>query len=132
MLRPVRYLVAPVALVVLAGCGDTQPPPEDLVRSTVASFARATAAKDYRTMCDRLLAPELVERVESVGLSCEDALDRGLGEVEDPRLSIGEVSVKGDAATVETRTSAAGQEPSADTLRLVNIDGTWKISSLGT
>jgi hypothetical protein len=132
MLRPVRYLAAPLALLLLAGCGGSEPPPEEQVRATVASFARATAAKDYRTMCDRLLAPDLVEEVESIGLSCEDALDRGLGDVEDPRLSIGEVSVKGDAATVETRSSAAGQEPSADTLRLVNVDGTWKISSLGS
>ena len=123
MLRLVRYLAAPLALLLLAGCGDSGPPPEEQVRSTVAAFARATAAKDYRTMCDRL--------VESIGLPCEDALERGLGDVEDPRLSIGEVTVNGDAATVETRTSAAGQEPSADTLRLVNVDGTWKISSLG-
>lgn len=132
MLRLVRYLAAPLALLLLAGCGESEPPPEEQVRATVASFARATAAKDYRTMCDRLLAPDLVEEVESIGLSCEDALDRGLGDVEDPRLSIGEVSVNGDAATVQTRTSAAGQEPSADTLRLVNVEGAWKISSLGS
>ena len=132
MLRPVRYLAAPLALLFLTGCGESEPPPEEQVRSTVAAFARATADKDYRAMCDRLLAPDLVEQVESIGLSCEDALDRGLGDVEDPRLSIGEVVVEGEEATVETRTSAAGQEPSADTLRLVNIDGTWKISSLGT
>jgi hypothetical protein len=131
MLRPVRYLAAPLALLLLAGCGDSGPPPEEQVRSTVAAFGRATAAKDYRTLCDRLLAPDLVEDVESIGLPCEDALERGLGDVEDPRLSIGEVTVDGDQATVETRTSAAGQEPSADTLRLVNVDGTWKISSLG-
>ena len=132
MLRPVRRLTAVLLGLsfVVSGCGGT-PDPEK-VRATVASFARATAAKDYRTMCDRLLAPDLVEEVESIGLSCEDALDRGLGDVEDPRLSIGEVSVEGNAATVETRSSAAGQEPSADTLRLVNVDGTWKISSLGT
>jgi hypothetical protein len=30
------------------------------------------------------------------------------------------------------RTSAAGEEPSQDTLELVNLDGVWKISSLGS
>jgi len=42
------------------------------------------------------------------------------------------VKIDGDRATAEIRTSAAGEEPSKDTLRLVNINGTWKISSLGS
>jgi hypothetical protein len=35
-------------------------------------------------------------------------------------------------ATAEVRTSAAGEEPSKDTLKLVNVNGTWKIASLGS
>jgi hypothetical protein len=38
--------------------------------------------------------------------------------------------VTGDAATADVRTSAAGQEPSRDTLRLARVDGTWRIASL--
>ena len=56
----------------------------------------------------------------------------GPRHVRDPRLTIGRVQVDGDKASVEVRTSAAGEEPSKDTLKLVNVDGTWKISSLGT
>jgi hypothetical protein len=132
MLRPVRYLAPAVALLLLAGCGEQGPTPEEQVRSTVAEFGRATAAKDYGTLCDRLLAPKLVEEVESIGLPCERALRQGLGDVEDPRLTIGEIKVREDEATAEVRTSAAGEEPSQDTLKLVNLDGVWKISSLGT
>jgi hypothetical protein len=131
MLRPVRYLAPALALLILAACGEQEPPPEEQVRSTVAEFGRATAAKDYRALCDRLLAPSLVEEVESVGLPCESALRRGLGDVREPRLTIGEITVREDEATAEIRTSAAGEEPSRDTLELVNLDGSWKISSLG-
>jgi hypothetical protein len=130
MLRPVRYLA--LALLILVGCGEQGPTPEEQVRSTVAEFGRASAAKDYRTLCDRLLAPTLVEEVESIGLPCERALQRGLEDVEDPRLTIGEINVREDEATAEIRTSAAGEEPSQDTLELVNVNGAWKISSLGT
>jgi hypothetical protein len=130
MLRPVRYLA--LALLMLVGCGEQGPTPQEQVRSTVAEFGRATAAKDYRTLCERLLAPELVEEVESIGLPCESALRRGLGGVREPRLTIGEITVRDDEATAEVRTSAAGEEPSQDTLELVNLDGSWKISSLGT
>jgi predicted small lipoprotein YifL len=132
MLRGVRYLAPALALLVLAGCGDQGPTPEQQVRSTVTEFGRATAAKDYQTLCDRLLAPSLVEEVESIGLPCEVALRQGLGAVKEPRLTIGRVQVQEDKASAEIRTSAAGEEPSRDTLELVNLDGTWKISSLGT
>jgi hypothetical protein len=132
MLRRVRYLAPALALLILAGCGESGPTPEEQVRSTVAEFGRATAAKDYTALCDHILAPELIEDVESIGLPCERALRQGLGDVEDPRLTIGKIVIRDDAATAEVRTSAAGEEPSQDTLELVNVDGTWKISSLGT
>jgi Putative lumazine-binding len=132
MLRGVRYLGPALALLILAGCGESGPTPEEQVRSTVAEFGRATAAKDYGALCDRILAPELIEEVESIGLPCEAALRQGLGEVKDPRLTIGRIEIRDDEASAEVRTTAAGEEPSRDTLRLVNLDGTWKISSLGT
>ena len=132
MLRGVRYLAPALVLLVVAGCGESGPTPEEQVRSAVSEFGRATAAKDYQLLCDRLLASSLVEEVESIGLPCEVALRQGLGDVREPRLTIGSVDVGDREATVEVRTSAGGQEPSRDTLRLVNEDGTWKISSLGT
>jgi hypothetical protein len=131
MLRRVRQKAMALPLLLLAGCGGGGPPPEDQVRSTVADFARATEAKDYGTLCDRILAPKLIEDVESIGLPCQAALRRGLGRVKNPRLTIGRISVEGDRASVEIRTTASGQEPSKDTLRLVKVGGTWKISSLG-
>ena len=132
MLRRVRYLAPALALLILAGSGESGPTPEEQVRSTVAEFGRATAAKDYTALCDHILAPELIEDVESIGLPCERALRRGLGDVEDPRLTIGKIVIRDDEASAEVRTSAAGEDPSQDTLELVNVDGTWKISSLGT
>jgi Putative lumazine-binding len=132
MLRRVRYLATAVGLLVLAGCGEEGPSPEQQVRDAVVEFGRATAAKDYRTLCDRLLAPSLIEEVESIGLPCEVALRQGLGQVRDPRLTIGRIEVRDDRASAQVRTTAAGEQPSEDTLELVDVDGSWKISSLGT
>jgi hypothetical protein len=127
----VRVLAA-IALLLVAGCGEQGPTPEEQVRSTVAEFGRATAAKDYQALCDRLLAPSLVEELKSIGLPCEVALRQGLGDVREPRLTIGRVRVEGERASAQIRTAAAGEEPSEDTLELVNENGTWKISSLGS
>ena len=132
MLRGVRFLAPAIVLLVLAGCGEGGPTPEEQVRSAVTEFGRATAAKDYQALCDRLLAPSLVEEVEAIGLPCEVAMRQGLGRVREPRLTIGRIDVREDRASAEVRTSAAGEQPSQDTLELVNVDGTWKISSLGT
>jgi hypothetical protein len=134
MLRAVRrrrtaLAVAAVAPV-LAGCGSSGPTDEQLVARTVTAFGRATAAKDYRALCDRILSPSLIEQVTSIGLPCERALERGLGAVRSPRLTLGAVQVDGDKATAEVRTAAANQAPSRDTLRLQKVRGAWRVASL--
>ena len=40
-------------------------------------------------------------------------------------------SQNGNSATADVRTSAAGQEPSRDTLKLTKVGGRWRIASLG-
>jgi hypothetical protein len=127
----VRLLAPALVVLVLAGCGDAGPTPEEQVRIVVGDFGRATAAKDYRALCENILAPQLVDKVTEVGLPCEAALRQGLGRVKDPHLTIGRVQVDGAHASAEIRTSAAGEQPSKDTLKLVNVNGTWKIASLG-
>jgi hypothetical protein len=131
MLRPVRRPLA--ALLALAGllsaCGGG-PSDTDRVHAVVAAFGQATADKDYQRLCDRLLAPKLVGEVEQQGLPCEVALKQGLGEVKAPKLTIGQIEVKGDAATADVRSSAAGEQPSRDTLKLVRVNDAWFIASL--
>jgi hypothetical protein len=130
----VRRLLLLVAMAAtLAGCGGASgPSDEQLVARTVSSFGRATAAKDYRTLCDRILSPALVEKVVQIGLPCDQALAKALGGVKDPRLTIGKITVTGDRATAEIRTSASGQSPSRDVLDLQKVRGSWRIASLGS
>jgi hypothetical protein len=116
-------------LAVVAGCGGG-PPDTEQVHDVVEAFGAATKAKDYQRLCDDLLAPKLVEEVERVGLPCEVALRQGLGEVESPELTIGRVAVDGDAATAEVQSSAAGEQPSQDVLKLVRVGESWRIASL--
>jgi hypothetical protein len=131
MLRGVRRPLA--ALLALAGllcaCGGG-PSDTDRVHDVVTAFGQATAAKDYQRLCDRLLAPKLVGEVEQQGLPCEVALKQGLGDVKAPKLTIGQIEVKGDSATADVRSTAAGEAPSRDTLKLVRVNDAWYIASL--
>ena len=133
MLRPVptRPLVLVLAVCALAGCGDSGPTDEQQIRTALAEFERATAERDYQALCDRVLAPKLIETVRQIGLPCELALQKGFEDVEDPRLTVGTVTVDEDEATAEVRSSAAGQSPSQDTVELVRVDGKWRVASLG-
>jgi hypothetical protein len=133
MLRLVatRPLLLVVAACALAGCGDSGPSDEEQIRSTLAAFQRATAGGDYQALCDRILAPKLVETVKQIGLPCEVALEKGFEDVRDPRLTVGAIRVTGDGATAQVRSSAAGQTPSEDTLELVRVGDGWRIASLG-
>lgn len=121
----------PLALVVaaLAGCG-AQGSPEADVRAVVTRFGEASARKDFQAICDELLAATLVKNVEQYGLPCELAFQKGLGDVQAPKLRLGAVRVDGDSASARVTTTAAGQQPSTDTLALRRIDGEWRIAAL--
>lgn len=132
MLRPVlaRCMLLVVCASALAGCGGG-PTAEEQIRDTLARFQRATAAHDYPALCDRILAPKLIETVKQIGLPCEVAVQKGFEGVRDPQLTVGTITVKGDRATAQVRSSAAGQSPSQDTVDLVKVGDGWRIASLG-
>jgi hypothetical protein len=140
MLRPMHHvrarltrLGAIVAFVaVLSGCGENEPTDEEQVRTTLTAFSRATAAKDYQALCDKLLAPSLISDLKKIGLPCEIALQQGLGDVRQPRLIVGQVTVRGKTAVAEVRTTAEGEAPSKDTVELERTEAGWRIASLST
>jgi ketosteroid isomerase-like protein len=117
---------------VLAGCGSSSgPSDEQQIRQVILDFAQATQSKDYKRICNQLLAPRLVEQTRNIGLPCEQAVEKALGSVRDPHVTVGKVVVKGDSASAQVRSSAAGQAPSQDTVGLTRVDGRWRLSSLG-
>jgi hypothetical protein len=118
--------------IVLAGCGAKEPTDEEQVRTTLTAFSRATAAKDYQKLCDKLLAPSLISDLKKIGLPCEIALQQGLGDVRQPRLIVGTVTVDGKKAVAEVQTSAEGEAPSKDSIELERTDAGWRIASLAT
>jgi len=125
-------LLVPLAL---AGCGaDTEngggADATTAVRATVAKFGVATRDHDWQTICDELLSQTLVDKIEDVGLPCETAVEKGLGDVKNPTLEITDVSIAGSRALVSVHTTANGQEPSDDALQVVKQDGQWRIASL--
>src|SRR3954470_16863549 len=123
-----RYGHLAVALVFLAGCGGSGASPEDAVRSTLAGYAKAFAARDYQAICDRYLSPKLIDGVEQRGLPCEAAVRPALKETDKPVLAVRSIKVSGDTATAQVHSTAANQPPSDDTISLSRVHGTWYIA----
>jgi hypothetical protein len=104
--------------------------PEGQVRVIVESFGRATTNKDYGLICDRLIARSLSDNVEELGLPCERAFKKGLGEVKGADLRIDDITVRGRVAYAKVHSTAIGQPASDDTIKLQLIRGQWRIVSL--
>jgi hypothetical protein len=126
-----RLALLAMLCAAVAGCGDSGPTDEEQVRATLTEFGRATSAKDYQALCDDVFAKQLTDKLSQVGLPCEVAMQQSFEDVEDPRLTIGKITVDEDQATAEVRSSAKGQAPSQDTVELRRVDDEWRISSLG-
>jgi hypothetical protein len=119
--------VSVACCVWLAGCGSS---PGDPVRSKVEQFVSAVRARDYATICRRVLAPSLLADLAQGGVGCEQALQTALSEVRRPRLVIGKVTVSGDTASALTLSSASGQASVLTSIRLVHTPAGWRVSAL--
>ena len=100
------------------------------MKAKVQELAQTAAGRDYRRICDDVLAPSLVSRLKSYGISCERAMRIAFSDVRNPAISIGSVTVKGGSASVITLSMAAGQRTSLETIGLIKTSHGWRVASL--
>ncbi len=121
-----------LGVIVIVAVLSLRPGPnaEKDVRATLERYAAATRQKDYQTLCDDLYADELVQRIRNAGLPCEVALKTGLEDRQNPQLTVLGVEVTGDQALASVRSTAIGEQPSLDTVKLLKQDGGWRVQEL--
>jgi hypothetical protein len=119
-----------------AGCGGGKIPapkpisgPAKEVADVVRRLERATARRDFATICNDLLAS--ATRTQAGGPDCVRVLGERATGVRRPRIVIQAIEVAGNSAQARVRTSASGQAPATDVLRMVRERGRFRISSLG-
>jgi hypothetical protein len=129
--------VAGAALIAagVAGCGSSNHTPSPAadraaVRGALVQLDEATAAHNYQLLCNRVLARELVRKVASAGLPCQEALRIGLGGVRQPHLQVTRIKVQGNHALAQVYSGATGQQSSTDIVQLVREQGGWRVTSL--
>jgi hypothetical protein len=126
--RTIALLAVAAAGSLAAGCGKSD---DDKVRDTLARFEQATEKRDYKTLCDDVFSEQVVQRLLAVGLPCETALQRStVASTLQPSITVEQVKVRGDTALAQITSTAVGQRPSHDTIRLVKQGDDWRIASL--
>ena len=129
--------MAVAGLVTLGGCSlgaDEEPlqavgsPAE--IAAVVQRLERATAARDWRTICADVFTEAARERAG--GGDCARLLGTAAAGVRRPSIEIRGIQVReGGRAHVEVRTRAEGQEPASDALELRRERGEWRVEALG-
>jgi hypothetical protein len=127
--RRIAVVAGVCALTALAGCGVSE---TVQVQSKVNQFLAAIGARNYRTLCDQVLAPSLLARMAAGGIRCEQAMQISLSGVHDPILSIGRITISGSTAQAITLSGASGQRGAFESIDLIKTGRGWRISSLAT
>jgi hypothetical protein len=122
--------------VLVAGCGggDTGKPkaitgPAKDVAETIQRLEKATAQRDFTTVCDQVLAA--ATRKQAGGDQCSDVLDQRARGVRRPHIRIVSIEVQGSQAQARVRTTAVGQAATTNVIRLVKENGRFRVLSLG-
>jgi hypothetical protein len=128
-MRAARAIVLLGAAYVLVGCGASA---KDQVQAKVEQFAHATASRDYATLCNQVLAPNLVQHLTDAGVSCQQAMKVFVQSVQNPSLSVSKVKVNGKTASAIVLASATGQKASVESIELIETKHGWRLESLAS
>jgi hypothetical protein len=128
MLRPVLMLLLAAAALALAACGDDD---KDDVEQTVRDFVSASSEPDPEAFCGEIVTQEFLEQATgATGDRAEDECKRQLEEasgVDAELVEIRHTEIDGGEATVRAVIRTQGRS-AAQTLRLEQEDGRWKLS----
>jgi hypothetical protein len=114
------------------GAGDDAQPASGATKAiaaTVERLERATADRDYATICADLLTASARRRAG--GPDCVRLTRSAAAGVERPSIALRKIELDGATAKVTVLTHAAGQAEVSDKLVLRRERGRWRVDSLG-
>lgn len=128
----VAILASILALAACGGEGSRVPQGTSVERieEAIDAFEEALEDRDLKRVCERIFSPE--GRRRAGGEECPGRLSREVAGVRDPDLELLGVTLGRDAAVARVRASSAGAEPAIDTIRLVVVEGRYRIESLSS
>ena len=99
------------------------------IAAVVDRLERATAERDFATVCDDLLTAAARERAG--GEDSERLTRSAAAGIARPRIEMKSIDIRADTARVEVTTRAAGQAEVPAVLELRRDRGEWRVEALG-
>jgi len=99
------------------------------VAVVVDRLERATADRDFGTVCDDLFTAAARERAG--GEDCERLTRSAAEGISRPRIEMKAIDIRADLARVEVTTRAAGQAAVPAVVELRRERGEWRVEALG-
>ena len=136
MSRRLAIAALAAAVPVLAACGGSSSSTEDFqgtekqVAQVVEDLSDAGRDKDAKRICERLLAPAVVQQLKATRRDCVAAVDGALDDADNFDLSVTDVTVNGNRASAKVE--SGGDEDEVETLQLVRVGNGWRLASLGS
>jgi hypothetical protein len=132
-----RLVVIPVlAALALSACGSSSNTSTGVkfagsqkdVADVVGKLAAAGRRGDAKTICNDILAKQLVTELKTAGGDCQTEMKNAIRDANDYDLQVRSVKVTGNNATAQVRQGSKG--PVA-TFTFVKEGGAWRASALG-
>ena len=127
-------LVATIALLVLAGCGETEESSverfqgqERAVAQKVEDLQEAGEGRRPEDICSDILSRTLVEQLEAAGTTCAEEMGKAIDDADDFALDVRDVTVTGEQATARVQ---RGDDGPTVTFEFVRENGQWRATSL--
>jgi hypothetical protein len=132
--HPIYLVCCLGASACLAGCGGAVSTSSfsgesHAVAERISDFQRDATEANQKKVCGEDLAAALRERIAKSGQSCEAALKKQLKAVEEITLEVKSISVQGNSAGAQVKSTYSGKLCSS-TLLLSKEAKAWRISGV--
>jgi hypothetical protein len=134
-MRRLLVLISAAALA-LSACGTSSSSSSDVkfsgaqqdVANVVDKLATAGRRGDAATICNDILAKQLLAQLKTAGGNCETEMKNAIRDASDYDLQVRSVKVTGSNATAQVRQGKHGQ---VATFTFVKEGSAWRASALG-
>jgi hypothetical protein len=131
--RPLLLVVVGLAL---AGCGSANSAAnfvgqQATVAKVIDNLSTYGTSHQASNICNKIFAASVAAKLKAAGGTCDSVVSDALNDVDIFALTVQNVVIKGNTATVRVQSTSNGKNQVKVLDLMHEADGTWRITSFG-